>query len=61
MSTLGQGRGQENKGEEEFFMQITKEDIKTIMMSFFANNKVRDKNNNDVAKKLQNTNSIVSL
>jgi hypothetical protein len=52
MSTLGQGRGQENKGDEEFFMQITKEEIKTIMMSFFANNKGRDKNNNDGAKKL---------
>jgi len=52
MSTLGQGRGQENKGDEEFLMQITKEEIKTIMMSFFANNKGRDKNNNDGAKKL---------
>jgi len=52
MSTLGQGRGQENKGDEEFLMQITKEEMKTIMMSFFANNKGRDKNNNDGAKKL---------
>ena len=32
MSTLGQGRGQENKGDKEFFMKITKEEIKTIMM-----------------------------
>jgi hypothetical protein len=52
VSILGQRREQENKGDDEIFMQITKEEIKTIMMSFFANNKGRDKNNNDGAKKL---------
>ena len=55
MSTLGQGRGNANKGgkvDEEFHANKKGRDTNNNDGFVFANNKGRDKNNNDGGKKI---------